>query len=111
MLPFDPTILRSITVDSIVHLLHQAGTRAVRRRLPLSELSQMDEAACVGNATGVRRVTEIADETQRWTFDAGPVFGRAQDLLVAARTGKAGPHSWRTVIDLDGPIPRHIIDS
>lgn len=102
IIPSGPTILPSITADSISWLLsHDGYTTVTTEPVSLTSLGQMRSAACVGNATGVRRITSIDTNDRSYLFEGlpdDPVAEAAHRLQQCRRGMLDCPPEWLFVV-------------
>lgn len=93
-------ILESITRDTVITLLKEAGIPVEERPIDRSELAAADEAFFCGTAWEVAPVRSI-DRLALPGGSPGPITKRLQQTFTALTTGADAAHpEWRTVVEL-----------
>ena len=71
------------------------------RRIALSELDEIDAAACCGTAAVITWIRKIADEGKMWEFPFDERWQKLYDRLVGIQTAtEEDPFDWRYEIKL-----------
>ncbi len=104
--PFSPSILPSITNDSLIWLATDMGITVERRQIPIDELGTFEEAGICGTAaviSPVERIDDI-DENKSFIFSkdkkAGPVSTHLYQKLKAIQYGdEPDPYGWVTLLE------------
>ncbi len=104
--PLSPSILPSITNDSLIRLATDMGMKVERRQIPIEELDSFEEAGICGTAaviSPVERIDDI-DENKSFIFSkdkkAGPISTRLCQKLRAIQYGdEPDPYGWVTLLE------------
>ncbi len=103
--PLSPSILPSITNDSLIRLAADSGMNVERRQIPVEELSAFEEVGICGTAAVISPVERIDDRDENKSYHfgkdhtAGPVSTRLYNRLKAIQYGDApDPYGWVTVL-------------
>lgn len=97
--PDSPSILESITNDSLASLAKDMGLKVERRPVPVDELSGFDEVGAVGTAAVITPVSSIAYGSKEFLFgngkEAGPVLTKLYNTFLSMQKGETqDPHGW-----------------
>ncbi len=97
--PDSPSILPSVTNDSLSVIARDLGMKFERRRIPVEELAEFDEVGAVGTAAVITPVSSIEYEGKTFTFgdgkNAGPVLTKLHDTLLGIQRGEIeDKHGW-----------------
>ena len=103
--PLSPSILPSITNDSLIRLAADMGMNVERRQISVDELESFEEVGICGTAaviSPVERIDDI-DENKSFVFGtdkkAGPVSTRLYHNLKAIQYGdEPDPYGWITLL-------------
>jgi branched-chain amino acid aminotransferase len=103
--PDSPSILQSITNDSLAELAKDTGLKIERRHVPVEELAEFDEVGAVGTAAVITPVSSITYGDREFLFgdgkNAGPVLTRLHDMLLKVQRGEASDaHGWLYEIEV-----------
>lgn len=101
--PASPSILPSITNDSIMRIAEDEGMTIERRRIAVEELEDFTECGCVGTAAVISPVGSITLNGKKITYgdgeNAGPVAKKLYGKLTAIQYGDADdPYGWTEII-------------
>jgi branched-chain amino acid aminotransferase len=103
--PLSPSILPSITNDSLMRLATDMGMKVEKRQIPEEELDAFEEAGICGTAAVISPIHRIDDPDADKSFifgsedAAGPVSTRLYQKLRAIQYGDdPDPYAWITVI-------------
>lgn len=91
--PGSPSILPSVTLDSLLTLAREElGLEVERRRIPFEELATFSELACAGTAVVVAPVSEVrrGDEVVKLPAAPGPIASELYRLLTGIQRGRIG---------------------
>lgn len=103
--PLSSSILPSITNDSLMTLAREKGYEVVRREIPITELSELEEAGCCGTACVISPIGKVIDpeEGKIYTFgngEPGPkltaLYQALQDIQYGRTADKFG---WCYVVE------------
>ena len=96
--PDSPSILPSVTMDSLLRLAREElGLTVERRRVPITELSQWREMGCTGTAAVITPIKLVRDDATEYTFAQapGPVTQELYRLLRGIQRGEiADTREW-----------------
>jgi len=103
--PESPSILPSITNDSLAELAKDMGLKVERRQVSVEELAEFDEVGAVGTATVITPISSITYGNREFTFGddktAGPVLTELHDKLTRLQRGEAEDvHGWLYEVEL-----------
>lgn len=105
--PESSSILPSITNKSLMELAESQGMRVEKRKVPVEELAEFDEAGACGTAAVVSPIGKVIDEEQNKTFvfskdgEPGPVCKKFFKTLKAIQFGEIeDKFNWTTIIDV-----------
>jgi len=104
--PESPSILPSVTNDSLIEMAKDMGIRVERRPVEVAELPNFTEAGLVGTATLIAPVYAIQHGKKLIQYgspsEVGPVSTKLRNALLSLQTGDApDPHGWTHEIELD----------
>jgi len=98
--PDSPSILPSITNDSLRQLAADMGLRVFQQPISVSELAQFVEVGACGTAAVITPIASITYGDRKFSFgdgQAGPVLSRLYRDLQAIQFGEvADRHGWLT---------------
>lgn len=99
------SILPSITNKSLMQLAEDMGLTAVRRKVALTELNEMEEAAACGTAAVLTKIAKIDDPEMGVSYEFAEVENSVCDKLYHAyrdiQYGRAeDKHNWITIVDI-----------
>jgi branched-chain amino acid aminotransferase len=103
--PESPSILDSITNKSLMQLARDMGMKAERRKVPVEELAEFEEAGACGTAAVISPIHKVYDPEGDKTYvigdgTPGPVSSKLYEQLTAIQTGdEQDLHGWVTIID------------
>ena len=103
--PESPSILDSITNKSLMQLASDMGLKTERRKVPVEELAEFEEAGACGTAAVISPIHKVFDPQGDKTYvigngEPGPVSTRLYEHLTAIQLGdEPDPHGWVTVLD------------
>jgi len=105
--PKSPSILPSITNDSIMRIAADEGMTVERRPISRDELGDFAECGCVGTAAVITPVGSITDGEKKFTYgdgkSAGPVISKLYNKLYGIQTGTVqDPYGWTEIIPMEG---------
>ena len=97
--PDSPSILESITNDSLSVIAKDMGMKIERRPVPIDELAEFDEVGAVGTAAVITPVSSITYGKKEFLFgdgiNAGPVLTKLHDRLLGIQRGdEKDTHNW-----------------
>ena len=103
--PDSPSILQSITNDSLAELAKEMGMEVERRQVLAEELAEFDEVGAVGTAAVITPVSSITYGDREFIFgngkNAGPVLTKLHDKLTGVQRGELeDTHGWLYEIKL-----------
>ena len=100
--PDSPSILHSITRDSLMQIAATLfGWPTEERRIALTELDDLDAAACCGTAAIVSWIERIVHGEKEWTFPYDERWEKLHDELVGIQTAtRDDPFGWRHEIPI-----------
>lgn len=98
--PDSPSILPSITNDSLRQLATDMGLTVSREPIPVSDLGQFVEVGACGTAAIITAIASVTHNKQKVTFGdgkAGPVLTKLYQELQSIHYGEVEDrHSWMT---------------
>ena len=102
--PDSPSILQSVTNESLSVIAQDMGMNVEKRHIPVAELAEMDEVGAVGTAAVITPVSAINYRGKDFTFgdgkNAGPMLSKLYDTLMGIQHGEiADKHNWLYKID------------
>ncbi len=104
--PKSTSILPSITNKSLMTLAEEMGMTVERRRIPVEELAEFDEAGACGTAAVISPIERIDDYDTKKTYvfskdgKPGKVCEKLYNRLRAIQYGDvADPFGWVTVVE------------
>ncbi|MFV0291368.1 MAG: branched-chain amino acid aminotransferase [Mangrovibacterium sp.] len=102
--PESDSILPSITNKSIIQLASDLGLKVERRKVPVEELAEFEEAGACGTAAVISPIKRIhdADLNIDYTYgeEAGKWSTKLYKALQAIQYGEVeDTHQWTTIID------------
>lgn len=104
--PASDSILPSITNKSLMQLAEDLGLKVERRRIPVEELAEMEEASACGTAAVCSPVGEIDDIDTGVKYviskngEPGPVTTALYNKLRAIQNGEEEDvHGWNTIVE------------
>ena len=95
--PKSPSILPSITNDSLMQIAKDAGMKTERRAIPVEELAKLKEVGACGTAVVITPISNIAyrDELFSYGDTCGPVLRSLYDTLTGMQYGEIeDKHNW-----------------
>ena len=97
--PDSPSVLESITNDSLAELAKDMGLKVERRRILVEELAEFDEVGAVGTAAVITPVSSITYGNREFVFgdkqNAGPILTKLHDNLIGVQRGELeDTHGW-----------------
>lgn len=103
--PDSPTILPSITNNSLGVIAEDLGMQVERRQVDIAEVESFDEVGAVGTAAVITPVCSITYRTKEFTFGspdkAGPVITKLYDRLTKIQTGEfEDRHGWLIEVEV-----------
>jgi len=104
--PESPSILPSITNESLMQIARDMGMTVEQRPIPVTELPTFAEAGLIGTATIIAPVYAIQDGDTLIEYgppdQVGPVSAKLREALLSLQMGDAAdPHEWTHEIPLD----------
>jgi branched-chain amino acid aminotransferase len=101
--PRSSAILPSITNKSLMTLAKDMGLKVTRRKILLSELSEMQEAAACGTACVISPIDKVVDPDKGITYnissEPGPVLTKLYNALQDIQYGRTkDKHHWCEII-------------
>ena len=101
--PRSSAILPSITNKSLMTLAKDMGLKVTRRKILLSELSEMQEAAACGTACVISPIDKVVDPDNGITYnissEPGPVLTKLYNALQDIQYGRTkDKHHWCEII-------------
>jgi branched-chain amino acid aminotransferase len=102
--PESPSILRSITNESLQALAESYGMKVVRGPLELEAVDEFDEVGACGTAAVITPIYSITRGEKKWTFGkadaAGATLTRLYEHLTGIQYGeKEDLFGWLTAVD------------
>jgi len=103
--PESPSILDSITNKSLMQLAADMGMKTERRKVPVEELGEFEEAGACGTAAVISPIHKVYDPLEDKTYvigdgTPGPVSRKLYEHLTAIQLGdEPDPHGWVTIVD------------
>ena len=104
--PASDSILPSITNKSLMQLAEDLGLKVERRRIPVEELAEVEEASACGTAAVCSPVGEIHDIDTGIKYviskngEPGPVTTALYNKLRAIQNGEEEDvHGWNTIVE------------
>lgn len=104
--PQSPSILPSITNDSLITLAKEIGLKVERRQVPLEELATFDEAGQVGTAAVISPILRVDDLDENHSYviskngEAGEISTKLYNKLKAIQLGdEPDTHNWITFVE------------
>ncbi len=103
--PESPSILDSITNKSLIQLAADMGLKTERRKVPVEELAEFEEAGACGTAAVISPIHRVYDPAEDRTYvigngEPGPVSEKLYKHLTAIQLGdETDIHGWVTVLD------------
>jgi len=103
--PESPSILDSITNKSLMQLAAGMGMKTERRKVPVEELGEFEEAGACGTAAVISPIHEVYDPQEDITYvigdgTPGPVSTKLYEHLTAIQLGdEPDQHGWVTIVD------------
>lgn len=103
--PKSPSILPSITNDSLMQIARDLGMKVERRPVHVEEIFDFAETGCVGTAAIITPVHKLQYRDKTVTYgspdEPGPVTRKLYDRLVAIQHGETeDKHGWTREIDV-----------
>ncbi|MCL1911128.1 MAG: branched-chain amino acid aminotransferase [Leptospirales bacterium] len=97
--PDSPSILQSITNDSLAELAKDMGMKIERRQVSVEELAEFDEVGAVGTAAVITPISSITYGDREFVFgdgkSAGAILTKLHDRLVGVQRGEVeDTHGW-----------------
>ena len=97
--PDSPSILQSITNDSLAELAKDMGLKIERRQVSIEELAGFDEVGAVGTAAVITPISSITYGEKEFVFgdgkSAGSVLTKLYDKLTGVQRGEIEDiHGW-----------------
>ncbi|MGE0711570.1 MAG: branched-chain amino acid aminotransferase [Planctomycetota bacterium] len=100
--PDSPSILPSVTMDSVLTLAREdLGLKVERRPVALEEVAGFSEMACTGTAAGIAPVARVRHTEGEVTFNPcpGPISTELYRLLSGIQRGLLpDPRGWRVPV-------------
>lgn len=100
--PDSPSILPSITNDSLRQLAADMGLSVVQQPIPVDDLGQFVEVGACGTAAIITPIASVTYGQKKITFGngaAGPVLTRLYEELQSIQYGEAADrHGWMTLL-------------
>lgn len=100
--PDSPSILPSITNDSLRQLAADMGLSVVQQPIPVDDLEQFVEVGACGTAAIITPIASVTYGQKKITFGngaAGPVLTRLYEELQSIQYGEvADRHGWMTLL-------------
>ena len=99
--PDSPSILPSITNDSLLQLAQDAGMKVERRPVPVEELAEFKEVGACGTAVIITPIREIVylDNVYSYGDVCGPVLKSLYDTLTGIQFGELeDKHGWMLTV-------------
>jgi branched-chain amino acid aminotransferase len=103
--PESPSILDSITNKSLMQLAADMGLNTERRKVPVEELAEFEEAGACGTAAVISPIHRIYDPQEEKTYvigngEPGPVSTQLYHHLTAIQLGdETDTHGWVTIVE------------
>ena len=101
--PASTSILPSITNDSLMTIAQDIGIKVERRRIPVEELAEMQEAGACGTAAVISPIERIDDPAVGKSYrfgEPGPVSRKLYERIVAIQHGLAeDKFGWTRIIE------------
>jgi branched-chain amino acid aminotransferase len=101
--PDSPSILRSITNESLQVLAGEYGLKVFREKIALDEVSQFIEVGACGTAAVITPICSITQGDKTWTFgkadEAGQTLKKLYEHLQGIQYGeREDRHGWLTEV-------------
>ncbi len=104
--PESSSILPSITNKSLMTLAEDMGMKVERRRVPVEELAELDEAGACGTAAVISPIGKIADPENDKVYviskdnKPGPISTKLYERLIAIQYGdKPDKFNWVEIVE------------
>lgn len=104
--PRSESILNSITNMSLMEIAGKTGLKTERRPVPVTELSEFEEAGACGTAAVISPIGKIFDPDGNKVYDfcpdgkPGPVTMKLYNMLTAIQCGdEPDPAGWITIVE------------
>ncbi len=104
--PKSESILNSITNMSLIQLAQDMGMKTERRKIPVEELAEFEEAGACGTAAVISPIARIFDPPMNKVYEyckddkTGPVSMKLYNKLISIQYGdEPDPYGWITFIE------------
>jgi branched-chain amino acid aminotransferase len=104
--PKSESILNSITNMSLIKIAESMGLKTERRKIPVTELPEFEEAGACGTAAVISPIATIFDPLDNKVYqyskdgNPGPVTLKLYNKLIALQYGdEPDPYGWMTVLE------------
>lgn len=104
--PKSESILPSITNKSLIDIAQSMGMKTERRKVPLEELAEFDEAGACGTAAVISPIARILDPETGKVYeyckgcDPGQIQMKLYNKLIAIQNGdEPDEFGWVTILD------------
>jgi branched-chain amino acid aminotransferase len=104
--PKSESILNSITNMSLIRIAEDMGMKTERRKIPVEELAEFDEAGACGTAAVITPIAKIFDPGTNKIYEfcrdgkPGPITMALYNRLIAIQYGdEPDPYGWITLVD------------
>lgn len=104
--PKSESILNSITNMSLLEIAKDLGMKTERRAVPVTELSEFEEAGACGTAAVISPIAKIFDPAENIIYEfgkdsnPGEVTMKLYNKLISIQLGdEPDPHGWVSIVD------------
>jgi branched-chain amino acid aminotransferase len=104
--PDSSSILPSITNKSLMTLAEDMGMKVERRKVPVEELSEFDEAGACGTAAIISPIGKVADPEKEKVYviskdgKPGPISTKLYERLIAIQYGdEEDKFNWVEIVE------------
>jgi branched-chain amino acid aminotransferase len=104
--PKSESILNSITNMSLIDLAKEMGMKTERRQVPVTELTEFEEAGACGTAAVISPIAKIFDPEENKVYEyckdgqPGPDTLKLYNRLISLQNGDSpDPFGWMTVVE------------